>query len=288
MAFDSTSPSQGHQALNDIDQIRGNCVALREFEASPSTSPPSNPVAGQFWWANDTKTMYQRNQANNGWAYRWSEDDPPAHGSDVTAHVANNITTATAVHGIKQGSGNALDADTVDGQHASAFLTSTHANASSGVHGAGSNVILHAPTTTPFLVIAATAPTGWTQVTTWHDRVLRIVSGTGASIAGSWTISGLAHTHSVASDGAHGHSQNTSGATSYVWAATQCIIASNLNGAEMHTGANDYSSPNQYNLAAGVQSVGTHNHGGTTGSGGSSDGTWRPAYLDVIAVMKNL
>lgn len=36
-------------------------------------------------------------------------------------HRQTNITSSASAHGIKQGSGNAFDADTVDGQHASAF-----------------------------------------------------------------------------------------------------------------------------------------------------------------------
>jgi hypothetical protein len=41
------------------------------------------------------------------------------------------------------------------------------------------------------LFVQAAAPTGWTQRTTINDRVLRMVSGTGAGTGGSWTISGI-------------------------------------------------------------------------------------------------
>jgi len=55
----------------------------------------------------------------------------------------------------------------------------------------------------------ASAPTGWTQVTTQNDKVLRVVSGTGGGTGGTWaTNSGVttsevgAHTHTSA---AHTH-----------------------------------------------------------------------------------
>jgi len=40
---------------------------------------------------------------------------------NILLHLAANITSSATVHGIRQGSGNGLDSDTVDGQHASAF-----------------------------------------------------------------------------------------------------------------------------------------------------------------------
>lgn len=58
-------------------------------------------------------------------------------------------------------------------------------------------------------------PTGWTLVTTWNDRALRVVSGTGGSTGGSTGLSsGItlahshtvnAHTHTISSDGGHTH-----------------------------------------------------------------------------------
>lgn len=142
MAYDNNSPAQGHQALSDIDIIRNNTNELRKFEASASTAPPSNPVAGQFWWTTDTKTLYQRKQDNSAWDYIWSETDRPAKSSDLSTHIANNITNAVAVHGIKQGSGNGFDADKLDGYEASAFLGASHAQASSGVHGVGAGEVV--------------------------------------------------------------------------------------------------------------------------------------------------
>jgi len=41
------------------------------------------------------------------------------------------------------------------------------------------------PQTTPVVFYQGSAPTGWTQVTTFNDRTLRIVSGTGAGSGGT-------------------------------------------------------------------------------------------------------
>jgi hypothetical protein len=45
----------------------------------------------------------------------------PNNLQDLTNHILAAITSSTAVHGIKQGSGNGFDADTVDGVHAAGF-----------------------------------------------------------------------------------------------------------------------------------------------------------------------
>lgn len=59
------------------------------------------------------------------------------------------------------GSGSGLDADTVDGLHASSFT--------------------QFPSTTSMLFFNSTAPTGWTKSTTHNDKAIRIVSGTPSS-----------------------------------------------------------------------------------------------------------
>lgn len=59
---------------------------------------------------------------------------------------------------------------------------------------------------TTMLFYAASAPTYWTQVTSLNDRLVRVVSGTGTGLGGSWTITGLSnetanHTHSASVSG---------------------------------------------------------------------------------------
>jgi hypothetical protein len=111
----------------------------------------------------------------------------------------------------------------------------------------------------------ASAPAGWTQVTSNNDRILRVVSGAGGGTAGSWTISGL----STASDGAHTHTATT--AEDFV-----------------HITDNAQDSGGSADLARS-----THVHTLTTSSNGAhthtmvSDASWRPAVVDVIACSRD-
>jgi len=72
MAYDPNSPAATHNALTDLDQIRANFTALRNFEAG--ASEPSNLVAGMIWL--DTSgtpyVMKQRNAANSAWLTLWN------------------------------------------------------------------------------------------------------------------------------------------------------------------------------------------------------------------------
>ena len=60
----------------------------------------------------------------------------------------------------------------------------------------------------------ASAPTGWTQVTTQNDKVLRVVSGTGGGTGGDWAMSAgettSSHGGHVHAGAAHVHSHNLS------------------------------------------------------------------------------
>lgn len=104
----------------------------------------------------------------------------------------------------------------------------------------------------------AAAPVGWTQRTSVNDRVLRMVSSAGAGTGGSWTVSGLTHSH-------------THSAGSYQVAIPEA--SSHLSGG----------------LSGGV--AGTRPVTGTSAvpnaSAVSSDGEWRPSYVDVIRCYRN-
>ena len=110
----------------------------------------------------------------------------------------------------------------------------------------------------------ASAPIGWTQVTSQNDRVFRVVSGTGGGTGGAWAISGLssesqAHTHAV------------SGTTGIPSANANMQGGSSPVGNSVHT--------HTFSAQTGGQDV-THFHSG--------DGSWRPAYIDVIIASGNL
>lgn len=109
------------------------------------------------------------------------------------------------------------------------------------------------------LFLQAAAPLGWTQIVTWNDRVLRIVSGVGGGSGGAWALTGL----TVA---AHGH-----GAGTYVVNRPQ-------------TSASPFQ-PGHSDAVPGVVAVtGTS---ATSAPNVSSDGAWRPSYLDAIVCSKD-
>lgn len=136
----------------------------------------------------------------------------------------------------------------------------------------------------------ASAPTGWTKLTTQNDKALRVVSGSGGVAGGTHALSSPpstahthtapahshtapAHTHTVAS---HTHNYTT------VIAHTHTFTTSS-NGAHSHplnvevSGSGSYRNPsgntgttNQDSDA--VASAGAHNHSGTTASTGAASG----------------
>lgn len=143
----------------------------------------------------------------------------------------------------------------------------------------------------------AAAPAGWTKVTTLNDRVLRVVSGDGGSTGGSWELSGLTvggtmltvaqmplHRHNTGSlvANAAGEHRHTSPWLSEGLASSP--------GSE-NTGRT--SGPDRYTSYEGGHQ---HSIGGQMGHTGgdeehdhslSSDGTWRPAYADVIICQRD-
>lgn len=119
------------------------------------------------------------------------------------------------------------------------------------------------PQGTAMVFAQAAAPTGWTKVTSQNDRMLRVVSGTGGGTGGSWTISGVTvdghaltiqempvHHHG----GAPGQAAGQGGGSAYY----------NRNGQTEDTGGGQ-----------------AHTHGLT------ADGSWRPAYQNVIVCTRN-
>lgn len=128
------------------------------------------------------------------------------------------------------------------------------------------------PAGTVMLFQQATAPTGWTQVTTNNDKVLRIINdGTGGNTGGSWTISGLtsgAHTLTVAELPAHTHTVTVPAV------GTQGFQAGSSAAAPLST-------PTAYGTDNGTGGGGAHSHTLT------ADGTWRPAYVNVLSASKN-
>jgi len=168
----------------------------------------------------------------------------------------------------------------------------------------------------------ASAPTGWTQVTSQNDKVLRVVSGTGGGTGGTWaTNSGVtssevaAHTHTSAAHthtgAAHTHSHNlaagahtlseseipahshsgviTSLATGAVHRQYNTGIVSGTTGSTANTGGGGSHS---HSLSGSVSSGGDGATGSTTpGATGSANAHTHtisaPQYIDMIIAAKD-
>ncbi len=160
----------------------------------------------------------------------------------ITFTAAQILTLLLTV----DGAGSGLDADKLD-----------------GVEGAGYALVgvLEAAASQKLLVPAATAPTGWVKDTDQNDRVIRVVSGTGGGVGGSWNHTGLTmpHTHGV------------SGTT-----ATAAQGGVNVT-VEAVTGVQTFPHNHTFSVTSAAAST----------SVVVSNSAWRPAYLDVIKVTKS-
>lgn len=168
----------------------------------------------------------------------------------------------------------------------------------------------------------ANAPTGWSQVTSINDRVLRVVSGDGGTTGGSWSISGISvsghalsvseipsHNHSMDSAGSHSHTGSTSttgkhrhdiGFSDYAGSHYgETSVGTNNKEAGWGSAPRDsgsartnYTGDHSHSLS--INSDGDHTHtinntgGNNSHSHGiSHDGNWRPSYADVIVCERN-
>lgn len=150
------------------------------------------------------------------------------------------------------------------------------------------NKVVTFPSGTVMFFAQASAPSGWTQITSYNDRVIRVVSGVGGGSGGSWTISGLtgaSHTHStgdfvlqVINIPPHYHMAPTSNGLGGPYEVPPPGVFSGY----------DYGAQSAPTQSAGGGAA--HNHG-TTGTPSSttvsSSGAWRPSYLDVIIAQKD-
>lgn len=237
--FDTSAPAQGHQALGDVDSIRTNMQALRDNESSLEASPPANPVAGMFWYTSDSHKIYIRTSASS-WLYLWTESDVPVATSTLTSHTGANITNATTVHGIRQGSGNGFDADKLDGFEATYFLASTHATTTTGVHGVGAGAIV-----------------GTTLTQTLTNKTLTAPVISGGSVTSNITVAGAY---------IDGRDPSVDGAKLDTYAGSG-IGYGGFNGVVFYTATTDFTVPAGMNKVY-VEMVGGGGGGADAGGGG--------------------
>lgn len=152
------------------------------------------------------------------------------------------------------------------------------------------------PSGTKMLFNQSAAPTGWTQDTSINDRVLRMVSGVGGGVGGSWTISGItvgghaltlaemaAHSHgagTLTAAGVGDHSHSTQGVGGGAGENTGQLVNSNPSGG----GGTNAAGGHSHTLSGSTDSQGSgtaHSHGLT------ADGVWRPEYVNIICASKD-
>ena len=162
----------------------------------------------------------------------------------------------------------------------------------------------------------ASAPTGWTKVTSQNDKTLRVVSGNGGGTGGDWAMSSGETTSEV---GAHTHTSaahtHTGGSHSHATSAHTLTVAEMPSHNHATNGGYTSQEQGQYNMNSGtaysgysrtVQNTGgggSHTHGNTAAAtGGTTSSTTpgatgsanahthtiqAPQYIDVIICSKD-
>ena len=151
----------------------------------------------------------------------------------------------------------------------------------------------------------ASAPTGWTQVTTQNDKVLRVVSGTGGGTGGDWAMSAgettSSHDGHVHAGAAHSHNHNLSAgahtlSTAQMPSHTHTHIRAGGSGGNAGYGRSVAKWSNSTTNSTGSSSSHSHNLSGSISSGGSGDTSSAgahthtiaaPQYIDVIICSKD-
>ncbi|MGD9209161.1 MAG: hypothetical protein PVI90_00220 [Desulfobacteraceae bacterium] len=116
------------------------------------TTFPTSPVAGEYFVRTDELKLYRRNDGNTAWETIGALSAHALGGSSHTADTLANLNTKISdgnldfdtasrpptshTHGggdITSAVANAVDADTVDGEHASAFANASHTHTESDI-----------------------------------------------------------------------------------------------------------------------------------------------------------
>lgn len=155
------------------------------------------------------------------------------------------------------------------------------------ISGASLTGIQPFPAGTKMVFFQASAPTGWTQVTSHNDKALRVVSGSGGGDGGTTNFSS-AHTHTHTDNFAvsshtlsasempkHRHSAGSNSSASYPAGANVKMLLDPSSSYNNQTVYTDYDKTSD--------AVG-HNHGLT---GAVDSTTISPKYIDVIVCSKD-
>ena len=296
-AVQSPALAQELSSSVNLDTLNSSAAGFY-YQSSNADTSGNNYPSGQAG-----SLLVQKSAGNATQIYVTYDTSPEMY---IRSNYTAGYTAWNKVfHTGNDGSGSGLDADTLDGQHASAFLTPT---------GDGSQLtgVQPFPTGTVMVFYQAAAPTGWTKSTSHNNKALRVVSGNGGGSGGTHGLSSppstahthteTAHTHSI---GAHSHGNNLSAAAHTL--STAQMPSHNHNVGKISAGysssASNYYSGNQHNPSSSTGGGGSHSHGmsgsvsnsaaynsgsaggGATGSAGPT--AFAPQYVDVIICSKN-
>jgi len=133
------------------------------------------------------------------------------------------------------------------------------------------------------MLFGSVPPPGWTLVTDFHDRVLRIVNNTTnvGLTGGGWTITGL----SLGNAGSHSHTVTINAAGNHSHTVT---ISSILQDSPNEWSDTYFGKPGTYTTST----SGSHSHTASVSTNGShihslsSDASWRPAYINIVMAEK--
>ena len=230
--------------------VAGTTTPQATYTDSTGTTPNTNPVVMDALGQADVwlgGAIYKFVLTNSGGTTIWTVDNISAPTAAVSPVLSGSVTidsnTSTPALKITQtGVGPALRVQDATDPDATPFLIDSTGQVGIGTAapsaaleiaspGVFKGAWAYMPSTTAVLFYQATAPTGWTKVTTVNDKALRVVSGatggaTGGTIAWSTAFSGTgtvgstvlstaqmpAHTHGVTDPG-HAHTVNAYGSS---------------------------------------------------------------------------
>ena len=190
-------------------------------------------------------------------------------------------------HAGNDGPGTGLHADLVDGAHATSTPT---ANAIPIADSSGKLAVGWIPDTIPAgtrMLFGSVPPPGWTLVTDFHDRVLRIVNNTTdvGLTGGGWSITGLSASTTVS---VAGHALTIDEMPPHSHTCVHIHVRDN--DSSTYSNTYEWSGWGHPSILEPTTTVGggqEHSHGATASTTLSHDGSWRPAYLNIVMAEKS-